>query len=289
MEQSQVRHISGTDLLRGKVALITGGATGIGLGITRRFVRQGANVAIVSRDQANLDRAVLALNEDEGRRCAIGLRADVRNYEDVRTAIEVCVSEFGALDILVNNAAGNFVCPAEKLSPNGWRTVVDIDLNGTFHCCHASYNALKASGGCIISLVSALPSMPGMAPAAAAKAGIVALSHTLAVEWGQDNIRVNTIAPGPIDGTEGLRRLYDEPGALELQQELVPLGRLGQIRDIADVAAFLASPLANYITGADLVVDGGRRLTQLSTRRRVPRKCNDRAHMDAHSKRDGLA
>src|SRR5690606_36593756 len=139
---------------------------------------------------------------------------------------------------------------------------VEIDLNGTFHCCHASYDALKASTGCIIILVSALLSMPGMAHAAAAKAGIIALSHTLAVEWGRDNIRVNTIAPGQIADTEGVSRLHETPAALEAQRRRVALGRFGEVRDVAVAAVFRASPLAKYVTGADLIVDGGRRLTQ---------------------------
>lgn len=254
------------DLLKGKVAFITGGATGIGFGIARHYVRLGAKVAIASRKQANLDQAVKLLAEEGG--VAVALRTDVRNYDEVRNSIGECVKHFGALDILVNNAAGNFACPTAKLTPNGWRTVVDIDLNGTFYCCHAAYEALKqsAGGGCIISIgaTQGFAGWPNQAHAAAAKAGITSLMRTLAVEWAPDNIRVNTIMPGPIAGTEGVRRLYEQKGLAEVQRRRVALGRFGSIEDIANAAAYLASPLAIYMTGADFIVDGGRWLNYVA-------------------------
>lgn len=255
------------DLLKGKVAFITGGATGIGFGIARHYVRLGAKVALASRKQANLDQAVKRLAQQRAG-VAVALRTDVRNYDEVRDAIGKCVKRFGALDILVNNAAGNFPCPTAKLSPNGWRTVVDIDLNGTFYCCHAGYEALRksAGGGCIISIgaTQGFTGWPNAAHAAAAKAGITSLTRTLAVEWGPDNIRVNTISPGPIADTEGVRRLYEQEGLAEVQRRRVALGRFGSVEDVANAAVYLASPLAQYVTGADFIVDGGRWLNYVA-------------------------
>jgi NAD(P)-dependent dehydrogenase (short-subunit alcohol dehydrogenase family) len=169
---------------------------------------------------------------------------------------------FGALDILVNNAAGNFVSPTAELSPRGWKTVIDIDLNGTFHCCHAAYPYLKTSkpGASIISIVTMLgvTGWPRAAHAGAAKAGILSLSRALAVEWGPDQIRVNTISPGPIGDTEGVRRMYIEAGRGELEAKKTALGRFGRKEDIANAAVYLASDLAAYVTGENLIVDGGR-------------------------------
>lgn len=247
------------DTLRGQVAFITGGGTGLGLEIASQFVKLGARVVLASRNAERLEAAAKDLG---GSDVAIACPADVRNYPEVRNAVEIAVKRFGSLDILVNNAAGNFFCPTAELSPNGWRTVVDIDLNGTFHCCHAAYEFLKRSkdGGNIISIITmnALSGWPGAAHAAAAKAGILSLSRTLAVEWGPDNIRVNTISPGPIADTEGVRKLYEERARADLERRRVALGRFGSKRDVANAAVYLASPFANYVTGENLVVDGGR-------------------------------
>jgi len=252
--------------LAGRVAFVTGGATGIGLEIATLYSRLGASVVLASRNQERLDAAVAALSKDNANVAAS--RMDVRNPDEVSAAIAFTTERFGALDILVNNAAGNFPCPTASLSPNGWRTVVDIDLNGTFYCCRAAYDALKASrhGGCIISVITMLGVMgwPGAAHAAAAKAGILSLSRTLAVEWGADGIRVNTISPGPIGDTEGVQRMYEETGRAALAKQAVALGRFGKRVDIANAAVYLASDLANYVTGDNLVVDGGRWLKYLA-------------------------
>ena len=253
-------------LLEGRTALVTGGATGLGLAIASEFSRLGANVLLAGRKQENLDKAVREINEHGGN--ALGVSTDVRNYEEVENAVSACISRFGGLDILVNSAAGNFFCPTEQLSPNGWRTVVDIDLNGTFHCCKAAFEALKQSRfeGRIISIVTTLglSGWPGQAHAGAAKAGIISLSHALAVEWASHKIHVNTISPGPIAGTEGVKKLYEDRNALELQKRRVALGRLGEPRDIANAAIYLASPAGDFITGADLFVDGGRWLNYVA-------------------------
>ncbi|MBE2966996.1 SDR family oxidoreductase [Burkholderia cepacia] len=246
--------------LAGCVALITGGGTGIGFEIATMYAGLGASVMLIGRNEERVQAAARTINESGGR--AAARRADVRDYDDVKAAVDGAVECFGGLDVLVNNAAGNFVCPTAELSPGGWRAVIDIDLNGTFHGCHAAYPHLKRSvhGGSIISIITMLgvTGWPGAAHASAAKGGILSLSRTLAVEWGGDNIRVNTISPGPIGDTEGVRRMYEETGRGELEVRKTALGRFGRKADIANAAAFLASDLGCYITGENLIVDGGR-------------------------------
>jgi NAD(P)-dependent dehydrogenase (short-subunit alcohol dehydrogenase family) len=248
------------DTLKGRTALITGGGTGIGLEIATAYARVGASVMLVGRNEERVQTAANAITQEGGR--AAARKADVRNYDEVKDAVQATVERFGALDILVNNAAGNFVCPTAELSPGGWRTVIDIDLNGTFYGCHAAYPHLKASahGGSIISIITMLgvTGWPNAAHAAAAKGGILSLSRTLAVEWGSDKIRVNTISPGPIGDTEGVRRMYVESGRGELEARKTALGRFGRKADIANGAVYLASDLAAYVTGENLIVDGGR-------------------------------
>lgn len=249
-----------SDILKGRVALITGGAGGIGFEIATAYARLGADVMVASRNQERMDGAVATLAK-EG--LAIkAVKTDVRNYDEVKNAVDTTVEQYGKLDILINNAAGNFYCPTADLSPNGWRTVIDIDLNGTFYGCHAAYQHLKKSkhGGCIISIVTmlGLSGWPGAAHAGAAKAGIISLSRALAVEWGDDQIRVNTISPGPIGDTVGVQRLYQETGRKELERKKTALGRFGKKTDIANAAVYLASDLGQYITGENMVVDGGR-------------------------------
>lgn len=255
-----------SDVLSGRVALITGGATGLGFAIAKEYCALGARVVIISRKRENLDKAVDDLKSGDGQ--ALAIQADVRQYEQVVAAVQATVATFGALDILVNSAAGNFFCPTAELSPNGWRTVVDIDLNGNFLCCKAAFESLKQSRfvGRIIMIATsnALTGWPGQAHAGAAKAGIVSLSRSLAVEWASNNILVNTISPGPIKGTEGVTKLYEQRGLGDLQARRVALGRLGEPRDIANAAVYLASPAGNFITGADLVVDGGRWLNYIA-------------------------
>jgi NAD(P)-dependent dehydrogenase (short-subunit alcohol dehydrogenase family) len=248
------------DTLKGRTALITGGGTGIGLEIATTYARLGASVMLVGRNAERVEGAAKAIGADGGN--AAALKVDVRNYDEVKAAVQATAERFGGLDILVNNAAGNFVCPTAELSPNGWRTVIDIDLNGTFYGCHAAYPFLKASshGGSIISIITMLgvTGWPGAAHASAAKGGILSLSRTLAVEWGADKIRVNTISPGPIGDTEGVRKMYLETGRGELEAKKTALGRFGLKEDIANAAVFLASGLASYVTGENLIVDGGR-------------------------------
>lgn len=242
------------DCLAGRSALITGGGSGIGFAIAQALAACGASVALVSRKLERVTEAAAAIRSAGGR--AIGLAADVREPEAVQAAVAATVAEFGGLDILVANAAGNFVVPFTGMSFNAWRTVVDIDLHGTFHCAKAAHPHLKASphGGrfIAISTMRALEGWPGCAHAAAAKAGVMSLIRSLAGEWAADGILCNTIAPGPIGGTEGVKRLYDPSNPMQL----------GRGEDIAQAAVYLCSEAACFVTGSDLVVDGGRQRGQ---------------------------
>ena len=241
-----------------RVAFITGGATGIGFGIARYYADLGAKVVIASRNKDNLEKAVNNIKKTKGEAGFVQL--DVRDYSAVEGAIQKTVEEHGSLDILINNAAGNFVCPTAELSANAWKTVIDIDLNGTFHCCKAAYQALSGSrfGGRIINITMTrtVRGWPGCAHAAAAKSGILSLTRSLAVEWGPVGIRVNAIAPGLIADTEGADRLVEQQGKMAQAKAGIPLGRLGEIQDIANMAVFLASPAADHISGAEFTVDG---------------------------------
>ena len=248
------------DTLKGRTAFITGGGSGIGQEIATMYASLGASVMLIGRKEERLIEAALAIVAQGGK--AATHKADVREYEQVQAAVHATIERFGSLDILVNNAAGNFVCPTAQLTPRGWKTVIDIDLNGTFHGCHAAYPHLKASafGGVIISIITMLgvSGWPNAAHAAAAKGGILSHSRTLAVEWGPDKIRVNTISPGPIGDTEGVRRMHIDTGRGDIEIKKTALGRFGRKEEIANAAAFLASDLASYVTGENLIVDGGR-------------------------------
>jgi 2,4-dienoyl-CoA reductase [(3E)-enoyl-CoA-producing], peroxisomal len=246
------------NLFSGKVALVTGGATGIGRGIAQAIAQQGADVAIASRNQENLLVAAKEIGESTGRRC-LPIVADVRQPEAVGIAVSRVVAELGSLDLLVNNAAGNFFCPSEKLSPNGFGAVIDIDAKGTWNVSRAAYDTwLKDHGGQILNISATLHygGTPGQAHVAAAKAAVDALTRTLAVEWGPRRIRVNAIAPGPIGDTEGVRRLL--PGeAAEKLRAVIPTRRLGSIDDIVNLAIFVMSDAGANVNGAILVCDGG--------------------------------
>ena len=244
------------DLLKGRAALVTGGGTGICRGIALALAAHGADVAITSRKADHLEPTAREL-EALGVK-AVAIAADVRDPAAIDGAIKAAVDRFGRLDIVVNGAAGNFVCAAEDLSPNGFGTVVDIDLKGTFNVSKAALPHLKVRGGVILNISATLHYLgtASQIHVSAAKAGVDAVTRTLAVEWGRYGIRVNGIAPGPIDGTEGVKRLL-EGEKRERAQRLNPMGRLGTTRDIADAALFLCSDAATFINGVTLVVDGG--------------------------------
>ena len=244
-------------VLRGRVALVTGGGTGITGGVARALSEAGARVVLVSRRAENLEPAAKVINEAGGE--ALPFAADVRDFAQVERAVAAAVERFGKLDTVVNGAAGNFLCAAEELSPNGFGTVVDIDLKGTFNVCRAAVAELKKGGDGVILNISATlhyGGTPMQLHVSAAKAGVDALTRNLAVEWGRHGIRVNAVAPGPIEDTEGMKRLVPEPVKERLRRN-VPLGRFGRIRDIEHAAVFLCSDAASFISGAVIVVDGG--------------------------------
>jgi 2,4-dienoyl-CoA reductase [(3E)-enoyl-CoA-producing], peroxisomal len=244
------------DILKTHVAFVTGGGTGITGGIARALAEAGASVALVSRKLEHLEPAAEAINKNGGK--AIAVAADVRKPEEIEKAIAATIDQFGLIDIVVNGAAGNFLCTAEELSPNGFGTVVDIDLKGTFNVCRAALSQLKQHRGQILNISATLHYIgtPMQLHVSAAKAGVDALTRNLAVEWGRHGIRVNAIAPGPIEDTEGMKRLVPEPVKDRLRK-IVPLGRFGKIADIEKAAVFLCSDAASFINGAVLVVDGG--------------------------------
>jgi len=259
------------DLLRGQVGLITGGGSGIGLGISELLASLGMHVVIASRKPEHFESARDRIREAGGSVSSIAL--DVRDVERVRAVVDEVSNTHGRLDLLVNNAAGNFYAPSATLSPNAWKAVVEIDLYGTFHCSQAVYPVMKAQGGGRIvstSMTLHYRGWPQMAHATAAKAGVDALTRTLAVEWAPERIRVNAIAPGPIP-TEGVRKAFTPPADSGIPdrfaaadakmdayaQERIPLGRWGTPTDIAQMVAYLASPAGDWITGSIFVIDGG--------------------------------
>jgi len=243
-------------VLSGHVAFVTGGGTGITGGVARAFAEAGASVALVSRKLDHLQPAADAINANGGK--AIAVVADVRQPAEVENAVAQAVEQFGKIDIVVNGAAGNFLCAAEELSPNGFGTVVDIDLKGTFNVCRAAFPQLKEHRGQILNISATLHYLgtPMQLHVSAAKAGVDALTRNLAVEWGRYGIRVNAIAPGPIEDTEGMKRLVPEPVKARLRKN-VPLGRFGRIADIERAAVFICSEAASFVNGVVLVVDGG--------------------------------
>jgi peroxisomal 2,4-dienoyl-CoA reductase len=243
-------------LLKGRVSFVTGGGTGITGGVARALAEAGSSVVLVSRSMEHLEPAAERIRAAGGD--ALAVTADVRNMEEVERAVAASIERFGKLDIVVNGAAGNFLCPAEQLSPNGFGTVVDIDLKGTFNVSRAAFAELKKTRGQILNISATLHygGTPLQLHVSAAKAGVDALTRNLAVEWGRYGIRVNGIAPGPIEDTEGMKRLVP-PDVKERLRKHIPLRRFGLIRDIEQAAVFLCSDAASFINGAMIVVDGG--------------------------------
>jgi peroxisomal 2,4-dienoyl-CoA reductase len=245
-----------SDILHGKVAFVTGGATGITGGVARAFAEHGAKLAITSRKEENLI-AKKQFIEENGGEC-LAVVADVRDNAAVENAVAKTVEHYGKIDIVVNGAAGNFLCAAEELSPNGFGTVVDIDTKGTFNVSRASFEALRESKGQIINISATLHYLatPMQIHVSAAKAGVDAITRNLSVEWGRHGIRVNGIAPGPVEDTEGMKRLL-VPELRDKIMRKIPLGRFGRIEDIENAALYLASEAASFVNGLTLVVDGG--------------------------------
>lgn len=242
------------NLFQGKTAFFAGATSGIGLGIAQRFAALGASVALFGRSREKLDAALATISTP-----AIGSTGDVRDYASIHDALAAAHQQLGPLDFLFCAAAGNFPAPALGMSANGFKAVVDIDLLGTFNTCRAAHAYLRKPGAVVLTIGAnhSQIAYPLQAHVCAAKAGVEMLTRVLAMEWGPEGIRVLGITPGPIDGTEGMRRLAPTPEARRAVCDAVPLRRMGTKGEVADLAAFLCSPAAAYMTGAMYPCDGG--------------------------------
>ena len=245
--------------LEGRTAVVTGGGTGLGLSMALKFAELGANLVIASRNLEHVESAaerVRALG-----RKALAVACDVRKFEEVEAMMERAEKDLGGLDILVNNAAGNFLCPTEDLTPNGFAAVIGIVLNGSFHCTLAAGRKMIASGkgGTMLNILTpyAWTGSGLVVPSAAAKAGVLAMTRSLAVEWAKYRIRVNGIAPGPFPTEGAWKALLPTPEMEDLGRARIPLKRFGEHEELANLAAYLVSDYSGYITGDIVTIDGG--------------------------------
>ena len=244
-----------------KVAIVTGGATGIGAAIAHELAHLGCNVVIASRDSEKLENAAKEMNENptvRGKVCAI--QCNIRKQEQVGNLIDSTLKKLGKIDFLVNNAGGQFMCPAENIKAKGWHAVIETNLTGTFMCCQEVYNRwMVEHGGVIINIVVDMwRGVPGMVHTGAARAGVVNLTKTLAIEWVSSGTRINSVAPGTIySPTAAANYPMDVFGHAKKGQ---PTGRLGTLEEISSAVCFLLCPAASYITGETLKVDGGQSL-----------------------------
>jgi NAD(P)-dependent dehydrogenase (short-subunit alcohol dehydrogenase family) len=240
-----------------RTVFVAGGTSGINLGIAEAFAEAGARLAVISRSHERVERAKRRLS-GYGRE-AIGFAADVRNVEATAAALEAVHRTFGDIDVLVSGAAGNFPSSALGMSANGFKSVVDIDLQGTFNVLRSAHAFLRKPGAAVVNVSAPQAFIPlaMQAHACAAKAGVDMLTRVLALEWGSDGIRLNSVVPGPIEDTEGVARLMATDEARNAVMRGVPLGRLGTKQEVANLVLFLASPWAGYITGSVIPVDGG--------------------------------
>ena len=246
-------------LLKGKKIVVTGGGTGLGKSMATRFAELGADLVITSRRQNVIDETAKDLPEHGVKVLAIS--CDVRDTEQVESMVEQTVSEFGTIDILLNNAAGNFISPTENLSSNAFRTIVDIVLNGTFHCTQAVGKVMrKNKSGVILNIVTtyAWTGSGYVVPSACAKAGVLAMTRSLAVEWAKYGIRTAAIAPGPFPTKGAWSRLAPPGLGIEKKmKERIPLKRVGEHIELANLATYLISDQAAYINGEVVTIDGG--------------------------------
>ena len=248
----------------GKLVFVAGGTSGINLGVAHAFAKAGARLVVISRKQDKVDAAVAALKTHGGE--AAGYAVDVRDPAAVENAFKDTKARFGGIDVLISGAAGNFPAPALGISPNGFKSVVDIDLLGTFHVLRAAFPYLNKPGASIVNISApqAFIPMEFQMHVCAAKAGVDMVTKVGAMEWAAAGVRINSVTPGPIDGTEGMNRLAPNEATRKLVAESVPLGHFGSTDDIANACMWLSSPLARYVTGVILPVDGGWSLGGLS-------------------------
>ena len=249
-----------SDLMKGRVCLVSGGGTGIGAACARELAHLGATVIIGSRKPENYEPAAAGLTKE----CGVdvrGIALDIRDRDAVRHAVQTIVAEHGRIDVLVNNGGGQFFSPAEAISDKGWDAVVGTNLTGTWNLTRAvADHAMPQAGGRIINITMLTKNaFPGMTHSVAARAGVEAMTRTLAVEWAARGIRINSVAPG-IVASSGLRRYPKGLGVLEQAKSTVPLKRLASCEEIAWMVTYLAGPAGDYITGQTFTVDGGKTL-----------------------------
>ncbi len=250
--------------LKDQVAIITGGGTGMGKSMALTFSALGAKIVVASRKLENLETTVAEIEAQGGE--ALAIQTDVRDPAQVANLVEKAKERFGGIDILINNAAGNFVAKAEDLSPNAWNAVIGIVLNGTWFCTQAAAKEMIAQGrgGKIVNIIATYvwTGGPGTAPSAAAKSGVMSLTQSLSVEWAKHKIRVNAIAPGPVATENTTRQLFGSGALIDKMTKEIPLGRFGEVEEISNAAAYLVSDYADYITGTCITLDGGNMLNK---------------------------